>query len=207
MLSAVIDLGTNTFHLLIAEVGKDGAWKKVLHRKITVRLGKGGIHKGEIAPAAFQRGLKALSVFKTELNRKSVKKIRAFGTAAIRSASNGAAFRKSFKKLIGVDLSVIDGETEAELICQGVRQAVAMGDDKCLIMDIGGGSTEFIIADSKKIYWKKSYKLGSTYLLETFQPADPLSKSDLRRINGYFKETLQPMVEAVRKHQIGRAHV
>jgi len=158
---AVIDLGTNTFHLLVIELDKDKSWRKLLHKRITVKLGQKGINKNIIAPAPFKRGLKAFESFSEDIRKFKPKKIYAFGTAALRSASNGKDFLKILKQQFGINVTVISGKQEANLIYLGVKQAVKLGDKKSLIMDIGGGSVEFIIADARKAYWKGSYKLGA----------------------------------------------
>jgi exopolyphosphatase / guanosine-5'-triphosphate,3'-diphosphate pyrophosphatase len=195
---AVMDFGTNTFHLLIADVSSQGHLKKVLHRKITVKLGKGGIHKGHIAPAAF---IKAVASFRKDLDRFGIKHAHAFGTAALRTASNGAEFKRIVQRVYGVSLKVIQGDQEAELICAGVRHAIDVGNRTVLIMDIGGGSTEFIITNAKRIFWKHSFKLGSSFLLETFQPSDPISRGDLRNMESYFSGLLDTLFFKCSKHK------
>lgn len=198
---AVMDFGTNTFHLLIADVSSSGEFKKVLHRRITVKLGKGGIHEGRIAPAAFKRGIQAVATFRKYLDQYGIQYATAFGTAAIRMASNGEAFRQQIKKNFNVTLKVIDGDTEASYICAGVRQAIDLKKQKVLIMDIGGGSTEFIIADAERIFWKRSYKLGSSFLLEKFKPLDPVSKSDLQQMEAFFDEELRELFKQCLHHR------
>ena len=89
MVVAILDLGTNTFHLLIADVKRNGSWEKVLKERITVKLGQGGIGSDLIAKAPYKRGIKALEKFHQEIKRIGVKKIFAFGTAALRNAKNG----------------------------------------------------------------------------------------------------------------------
>jgi len=198
---AVIDLGTNTFHLLIAEVDNSGSWKKVLKERITVKLGQGGIDRNIIAPAPYKRGIKAIEKFHIELKRLRIKKIVAIGTAALRNADNGVAFRNEIKKKTGIDITFISGSEEATLIYLGVKQALPNWDDVKLVMDIGGGSVEFIIANSKKILWKKSYKLGAALLLDKFNPGDPLKKVDLVRIKTYISEQLSDLFVACNKFQ------
>jgi exopolyphosphatase/guanosine-5'-triphosphate,3'-diphosphate pyrophosphatase len=147
-----------------------------------------------------QRGLNAAAKFREEMNRLKPSTAIAFGTSAIRDASNGSTFSKILKRDYRIDLRIIDGNHEAELICHGVRHAVNLSGHRVLIMDIGGGSTEFIICDDKKIHWKKSYKLGSSFMLEHFSPSDPFSKSDIQRMESHFNQTLMDLFAACNKY-------
>ncbi|MFN5323710.1 MAG: exopolyphosphatase [Bacteroidota bacterium] len=198
---AVVDFGTNTFHLLVADVYEDGTFRKLLHRKITVKLGQGGIHNGVIAPAALKRGLKAVAAFRKDLNRLKPTSIQAFGTSAIRDASNGKDFSRVVQNDFKIKLQIINGDREAELISIGVRKAVPDLVPCYVIMDIGGGSTEFIIIRNNKPVWKHSYKLGSSFLLEHYKPSDPLSKTDLRNMERHFTTSLEGLFAAMDKYQ------
>jgi exopolyphosphatase / guanosine-5'-triphosphate,3'-diphosphate pyrophosphatase len=201
MVVAILDLGTNTFHLLIADVNKNGLWKKILKERITVKLGQGGINSNLIAQRPYQRGIKALGKFYKNIHDYKVKKVYAFGTAALRNARNGKDFKDEVKKKYGIDINFISGNEEATFIYYGVKQAIRAWENTKLVMDIGGGSVEFIIADNKQILWKKSYKLGAALLLDTFKPEDPLTKSDLRQIQSHFKNQLTDLFVACTKYQ------
>jgi exopolyphosphatase/guanosine-5'-triphosphate,3'-diphosphate pyrophosphatase len=199
---AVIDLGTNTFNLLIVEVSPDRSYEQIFQTKISVKLAEGGINKGFIAPVPFQRGIDALKTHKQTIEKYKVSNILAFATSAIRGASNGGEFVAKAKKEIDVDIQVISGDKEAELIYYGVRSAVKMDDQTSLIIDIGGGSTEFIIATNEKVFWKQSFLLGAARLLEMFAPADPISSKEIETITDYLQKELQPLFEAVKKYPI-----
>jgi exopolyphosphatase/guanosine-5'-triphosphate,3'-diphosphate pyrophosphatase len=101
-----------------------------------------------------------------------------------------------------LEVEVINGDREAELIYYGVKQAVPLSNDKVLILDIGGGSIEFIIADRDTIYWKKSYPLGVARLLAKFRPSDPISIEEIEFISNYLEERLSDLFEEFRKHKI-----
>ena len=155
MCVAVLDLGTNTFNLVIAGETEDKQPQIIYNTKLPVKLGEGGINKGYIAPEAFTRGILAIEKHFSTIQSHRVKKILAFGTSAIRTAQNGDAFLKRIKAITGIDVEIISGEREAELIYYGVRQTYSMNSGKYLILDIGGGSNELIIADQQQIFWKK----------------------------------------------------
>ncbi len=199
---AVIDLGTNTFNLLIVEVKTDNTYSTVFQTKISVKLAEGGINKGFIADVPFQRGIAALKSHYTTSQKYQADKIYAFATSAIRGASNCSDFVMKAKAETGIDIKVISGDREAELICYGVRSAVEMSEDTSLIIDIGGGSTEFIIANKNKIFWKQSFLLGAARLLELFPPSDPITDSEISVFTVHLKNELQPLFEAVKKFPI-----
>lgn len=197
---AVLDLGTNTFHLLIAEVKKDSTWNKVLNERVTVKLGKGGIGNNIITKSSYIRGMKALERFSSEIKKHKIKKVFAFGTAALRNAQNGPDFVKEARSKYDININLIDGIKEAEFICDGVRQAVKLGTECALIMDIGGGSVEFIIADQKKIFWKRSFKTGAALLQANFHISDPMTISERRKIEAFLIDEFLPLFDAVRKY-------
>lgn len=195
---AIIDLGTNTFNLLIAEVSANN-FKEIYGTKLPVKLGEGGISRRFIAAKSFKRGIGALKEYRKIIDNHKAAKIIAFATSAIREASNGDEFIKAAKTETGISVKKISGNKEADLIYEGVREAVKMGNSLSLIMDIGGGSTEFIIANKRKIFWKKSFLLGAARLLEKFDPSDPIKNSEVKKIEKYLSDELQSLVKAVKK--------
>jgi exopolyphosphatase/guanosine-5'-triphosphate,3'-diphosphate pyrophosphatase len=202
MRAAVIDLGTNTFNLLIVEFGEGLGYKILYNNKLPVKLGKSGIDKKEIRPDAITRGLNALDRHLQTITDYKADKTYAFATSAIRSARNGDQFVKLVKQRCGLDIEIINGNREAELIYYGVKQAVQLDHEKVLILDIGGGSDEFIIADRDNIYWKKSYPLGVARLISKFKPSDPISIEEIEFISNYLEERLSDLFEEFRKHKI-----
>lgn len=194
---AILDLGTNTFNIFIAEIHPDKTYTKLYKSKIAVKLGEGGINNNFISEKAFERGIRALKKHKKTSRKFKADKIVAFATSAIRSASNGKDFVLAAKEKAGIDIQVISGEREAELIYFGVRSAVQMNGSPSLIIDIGGGSTEFIIANKKEIFWKHSFLMGAARLLERFKPSDPITESEVKQIEVYLEKELQPLFAAV----------
>src|SRR6478609_408551 len=142
-MKAIIDLGTNTFHLLIAEV-INGIIVEHKKLQIPVKIGEGGINKKTIAPPAFHRGLDALNVFRKTLNEFGIGAVIAHGTSAIRDAQNGGDFITEAHKQVNIQITMLSGEEEAELIYNGVKHAFPLPENNVLVMDIGGGSVEFV---------------------------------------------------------------
>lgn len=198
MIFAIIDLGTNTFNLLIAERLQNATFRKIFNTRIAVKLGEGTINDGYISPAPFQRGIDALKQFQHYLREFNVEQTYAFATSAIRSALNGVEFVNHAKKETGIIITIIDGNEEADLIYHGNRMAVKMNESISLIMDIGGGSTEFILANHSNIFWKQSFLLGAARLIERFKLSDPITPEEVSMFNNYLKKELTPLFEAVK---------
>ncbi len=196
-------MGTNTFHLLIVELPAVPGQPphELLRTKAGVRLGEGGISRGEIAPEAYARALHTLAGFKEEMELHGVTRVRATATSAMRVARNGPALVRDISEQFGIEVEVIAGGREAELIWQGVRQAVPLGPRPQLLLDIGGGSVEFIIANEAEIFWKQSFEIGAQRLLDQFFP-DPsgiLPAAAVAAEQAYFDTVLAPLVAAVQE--------
>jgi exopolyphosphatase/guanosine-5'-triphosphate,3'-diphosphate pyrophosphatase len=186
---AILDLGTNTFHLLIADID-EGLRPQIVHQEtIAVKLGEGGISQGSIGSEAFQRGIDALKKFRISIDLYQPDHIKSAATSAIRSASNGDEFMAEARAETSIELEIIDGDKEAELIYQGVRAAVRIN-QSTLIIDIGGGSVEFIICDEHHILWKKSYPIGAARLMDRFHHSDPIAPDEVVKIKEYLDQTL-----------------
>lgn len=195
---AVIDLGTNTFHLLIAEKGAPRF--RVLHQETRVmKIGQGGISQGILTESAYGRTLDALVHFRRQTDRFGINPATVFATAtsAIRNARNGPALVKDIETRTGIRVQVISGSQEAEYIYSGVRAALPLGPAPSLIMDIGGGSVEFIIGNEDRIYWKQSFEIGAQRLLDLFMPSDPLPPQSMQALHLYLAEKLAPLTQAI----------
>ncbi len=199
---AIIDLGTNTFNLLIAELSPEHTYKILYKNKVVSKLGEGGINIGLILPVPFQRGIDALKTLQSFIRLYEVETTYAYATSAIRSAQNADEFIITAEKETGIRIEVISGDREAELIYFGVRAAVELYDTPSLIMDIGGGSAEFIIANKDLILWKKSFPLGAARLLERFHESDPIAPVEKEELTRYLLAELAPLTEAVEKHPV-----
>lgn len=200
---AVIDLGTNTFHLLITELN-DGLKVipgNIFKETIPVKLGEGGITKGIISPEAYLRGIQAVEKFAGLISDYQVTEVHAVATAALRSAANGSQFISEVKERTGIEITLIDGDKEALLIYKGVREAVEIKDEPALIMDIGGGSVELILCDSSQVFLRKSYPLGAARLMEQFHHSDPVSQEDQAKVNLHLEESLTEFFDVLEKYK------
>jgi exopolyphosphatase / guanosine-5'-triphosphate,3'-diphosphate pyrophosphatase len=192
---AILDLGTNTFHLLIIKKTENNL--EVLHKeKNAVKIGKGGIAKGFIATEAYERAIKTVNGFKETADRFGVTETYATATSAIRNARNGYQLVKDIKTKTNIDVQIISGEREAELIYLGVKSALELGKSTSLVIDIGGGSVEFILCNNDTIFWKGSFEIGAQRLLDMFHKSDPISSEDTQNLVNYLDEKLMPLMEA-----------
>ena len=197
---AVIDLGTNGFRLLIAEIQIDGSFRTIFQDRAVVMMASEGINR--IGDTPFAEGLAILQRFKESIDRQKATKIRAIGTAALRTAENGVDFIRAVKSLTNIEIQVIDGNEEARLIHVGVSKSFPFQtDSKDIIMDIGGGSVEFIIADKNKVYWAESFPIGMSVLWRVFKQYDPFDAVAVNKVQVYFDEMLSNLKNATLLHQ------
>jgi exopolyphosphatase/guanosine-5'-triphosphate,3'-diphosphate pyrophosphatase len=199
---SVIDLGTNTFNLLVAEWNEDGIPKILNHSKYATKIGKGGINQNRITEEAITRALNAFDTITEISNHFEVSKTLAFATSGIRSAENGADFVKMLEEKYKINIDIISGEREADLIFKGTKKAIELNHETVAILDIGGGSNEIIIANNEKVFWKNSYPLGMTRLLEKFNPSDPINKNLVKEIEEYLKTQMTDLFEALDIHSV-----
>jgi exopolyphosphatase / guanosine-5'-triphosphate,3'-diphosphate pyrophosphatase len=196
---AIIDMGTNTFHLLIAEADEKG-YHITYRERLAVKIGKNGITQGLITEEGIHRAMLAMQSFKNTIDQQEVGRVYAFGTSALRNASNCQDVVKRIETITGIKSNIISGDREAEYIYMGVKAAMDIS-EKSLIIDIGGGSVEFIIGDNDTIYWKQSIEIGAQRLLEQFQKNDPISKEEINALDKYFEKTLTPLFEQLIKYR------
>lgn len=189
MRKAVIDLGTNTFNLLIVECDSSGKLFEIHQEKEGVALGMGGINANIISEDASIRGINTLTQFKKTCSDYGVTKIKAIGTSALRAASNSGDFLTLAEKTTGIKIEIISGNTEANYIYQGVSRTLNI-ESPYLIMDIGGGSTEFILADKNEVKEAQSFEIGVSRVYQQNEFKDPLSSDDISNINTFLEQTI-----------------
>ena len=200
---AVLDLGTNTFNLLIGELDPGGIDPRTLFAdRFPVKLGKEGMNEGLISQEAQQRGIEAINAHLESCEEWGVQERIALATSGIRSARNGDAFLRMLEERTGLTPEVIDGDREADLIGEGVRAAAPIGDDPVLVLDIGGGSSEFLILDRERTYWKRSFDIGAARMLSEIDPSDPIEAEEIDRARHGILGTIHPLREALREHPV-----
>lgn len=202
MKQAIIDLGTNTFHLLIAEKQPNQPYTTLFRESRPAKIGQAGINQGIITEDGIGRALTVLSYFRQKLDEFDVlpDQIVATGTSAIRVARNQGEFIERVRQATGIPIRVISGEQEAHYIYQGVRAAGALTNQTALIMDIGGGSVEFVLGTESRVFWKQSFEIGGQRLRERFMSTDPISAVSIRRLHDYFQEQLLLLANAIHQY-------
>lgn len=200
---AIIDLGTNTFHLLIAEIDEREDFKITEKFKEPVELGEGGLDSGVISPNAYKRGLKALEKLQKLMAARHVTTVQAFATSAIRSAENGKDFIRDAKAESGIDVRIINGNEEASLIFDGVRNGIQLPPDQdILIIDIGGGSVEFIVTRDGKPQLLRSLDIGAARLLGRLNPSDPIKPSEIKALHASLEKNLEGLIAELKEFDI-----
>ncbi|MDX1438303.1 MAG: Ppx/GppA phosphatase family protein [Rubricoccaceae bacterium] len=199
----VIDLGTNSFHAVIVDAFPDGTFAVVDRRKEMVLLGEGEFVENRLTHTAMKRGMDALHSVKELAEYWGASAYLACATSAIREATNGGQFIDRIRKETGIVVRPIAGETEAQLIYMAVSHAVDMSEPS-LLVDIGGGSTEFIVADSNGAHALYSLPLGVQRLTEKFVTTDPVSRTEFRTLRDYLRDQLIDVFTQARKYGVKR---
>lgn len=188
---AVVDLGSNTFHLLIVDVDKS-SFVEVFRKRVFVGLGEGGLEI--IKEERLNFGLEAVKSFSDQIKSHAVDKLRVTGTASLRFASNSQDFVTPAESMLGVNIEVIDGDEEADLIYEGVSLLPGAKTGNILIMDIGGGSTEFILCANGEVVWSNSYRLGVGVLHAGYHHSEPISADDHLSLQQFLEDSLEELV-------------
>jgi exopolyphosphatase/guanosine-5'-triphosphate,3'-diphosphate pyrophosphatase len=196
---AVADLGSNTFHLMVGRF--EGEKREILlHRREAVGIGKDGMAKKRILPDAIERALGVLQSFAAELRQLGMEAADAdvYATSAFRNAENAQEVLREIERCSGFRPRIISGQEEAGLIFQGVLGSGVLKDEEdALVVDIGGGSVEFILCRGKKTVWQESLEIGGLRLMERFHYADPLPSYELSAMELHLKEVLKPVKEKI----------
>mgnify|MGYP000262159238 FL=1 len=196
MRKAIIDLGTNTFNLLVADVIGNQI-DVVFADKIDVAIGMGGINNKRLTEESILRGTDAIGLFLEKTKELAVETIHAFGTSALRDAENTDEFVSRIRDKFQLEVQIISGFKEAELIYHGVHQLYDFK-EKGVIIDIGGGSTEIIFADNAVVHDVASLNIGVSRIYQKFELSDPLTLEDIQSIRNY----LQTHSEGFLNHRV-----
>lgn len=193
---AAVDIGTNSVHMVIAQVDQLG-FHIITAEKEVVRLGSGMTGFDVLEPEAMERGLAALRRMKQIANAHSAL-VRAVATSAVREAENGQEFVRRAQDEVGIDIRVISGSEEARLIALGVRRSLMLGNDRVLMIDIGGGSTEFTISEGHRTLLSQSLKLGAVRLTDRFL-SEKTGNGHLAKLRAYANSTFAPLANDIRR--------
>ncbi len=200
-LRAAIDIGTNSMHLVVARVHPDGGFDVLTTEKEMVRLGSGGGEMKELAPDAMDRGIAALDRMKQVAGSFGEVDLVVVATSAVREATNKDEFLLRARDEVGVEVEVISGFEEARLIHLGVLAALPVYDNRVLLVDIGGGSTEFLIGVGDQVVEARSMKLGAIRLTERFFADRTTPPDAVEACRNYVRAALAPVSYELGGHQ------
>ena len=192
---ASIDIGTNTVRLLILETKPDGSLREVGQVRAITRLGKGMDTEKKLLGDRMDETISVLTNFRDECRKFEPLTIRAVATSAVREASNQKDFVSRAKKEAGLEIKVISWEEEADLTVQGVLWKLPNIGKDILVFDIGGGSTEFILARDRKIISSVGTQLGTVRLTEKFISHHPIGVNEYKALETHFRRELKVVKE------------
>jgi len=198
---AALDLGTNSFHVVIADIYPDGSFRTVDKLKEMVILAEKGM-KNRLSEDAMDRGISALKKVNILCDSYNVERILAYATSAIREAENGGEFIQRMIDEVQIKALAISGKREAELIGQAIQHAVSFGTETVLMVDIGGGSVEFILGNKDEIFYSSSKKIGAARMAAEFVDHDPITKNEIKQLRQHFADELTDLFKAMEKHEV-----
>ncbi|AIQ96644.1 Ppx/GppA phosphatase family protein [Prochlorococcus sp. MIT 0801] len=206
---ATIDIGTNSTHLLIAKLERKlNTFSIELAEKSTTRLGERDPQTGELTSLAMNRAFSTLTRFKDLSESYKVESLIIAATSAVREAPNGKKFISEIKKKIGLDVELISGAEEARLIYLGVLSGMQFENKPHLVLDIGGGSTELILADSAEARALTSTKIGAVRLQREFIKKDPISSQTELFLRSFIRGSMESAIDKVSKRiEVGETPV
>lgn len=204
---ASIDIGTNTILMLVTDFTDAGVPVVVSDELVVARLGKGVDAERKILPETFERCENFLRGYREQAEALHADRIIVTATSALRDAANRDEFIAAMRKSAGVEIELISGDDEALLTFQGALCGFAFATDVAAVLDIGGGSTEFIIGDRNAVHAKASIDIGSVRITERFLHHSPPTEDELEAARGFIISTIKayPRIDASRTTFFGVA--
>ncbi len=199
---AALDIGSNSFHLIVASATSSGSIEIIDRKREVIRLAQGSIGNTKtINIKVIEQAVEVIEKFKIIANSHNAT-MRAIATSAVRESQNKNEFVKTIKERTGVDVEVISGVEEARLIFSGIKNAIPKLNCKSFSVDIGGGSTEFIISGSNEIEYVKSIKLGAVRLTQQFFPYYIITDEKVAEAKKWVKEIISPILKVISGEKI-----
>lgn len=194
---AAIDVGTNSFHLIIVKVLEGQKFSVIAKEKAVVRLGESPSQIKHLSSEAMKRGIEAMKIF-AMMATQTGSPIRAVATSAVREAANRDDFIRRVFEATGIEIEVVSGFEEARLIYLGVLQALQVFNDRIALFDIGGGSTEFVIGERGKILYANSFKIGAIRMTQRFFTTEKVTENQVEDCRLFVRGEIYHAAQAIR---------
>src|SRR5580658_2153855 len=195
---AAIDVGSNSIHMIVAQADADGGITTLWRLKEPVGLGRMSFPSRRLSREAMRRALDVLGRFQQQALQRQSEKIVAVATSAIREAVNGGDFIERARRSLGINIKVVSAREEARLIYLAVRHAMPLRNTPHLIIDIGGGSVEFIVGDQKRAELLESRKLGAARMTAQFVKSDPIGERELLQLRKHYERELSGVFDQIK---------
>ncbi len=196
---AFYDIGTNSIHMKIVQFNPDHSFEVLDHEKDMTRIGSGSFKARKLAKSAMKRALKTLDRFARIARREGVHKSIAVATSAVRDAKNSQQFLRAVRRKTGLSVRIISGEEEGRLIFLGAVSGIEPPNESRLIVDIGGGSAEFVLGNRRRIEMDLSLPMGVARLTDRYLKKDPPSGDNLRSLEEALEDRLEPIFKILEK--------
>src|SRR5438034_726850 len=201
---AAIDVGSNSVHVVVADVSADGRVEVVDRVKEMVRLGRHTFTTGRLPSAAMDLAVGAVKTFARLAHARRVVRMRAVATSAVREARNGMAFVRRLRRETGLPVKVITGPEEARLIFRAAQHALGLHGGPHLLLDVGGGSVELVLVHEGRPLWLRSLPLGAARLAERFLASDPPTPRQVARLEKHLEGELGSLLTSARHAGVAR---
>lgn len=202
---AAIDIGSNSVHMVIADVAADGTITVVERAKEMVRLGRGVFTSGRLSRDTMDLAVRTLRAFARLARARGARRLRAVATSAVREARNGPAFVDTVQRETGIRVRVITGRAEARLIQRAVTHSLGLDGSPYLFLDVGGGSVELGLVHQGRPLWLESMPLGVARLTEQFLGTDPPTPRERKRLKAHLEGELRDTLRRARRSRPIRA--
>src|SRR5437870_6193645 len=196
---ALLDIGSNSIHMILTEIQPDLSYKIVDRIKDVPRLGEETFQTGQLSPDAIAKGIEVVRTFTTLARNRGFTRVEAVATSAVREAANGGDLIEAIERETGIRVRVVTGQEEARLIYLGVRHSMDFGDRNVLIVDVGGGSVELIVGNRTKLLHAVSLKLGAIRINDLYLKKNPSSSDALKRLEKAVETELKPVLPRFKK--------
>jgi exopolyphosphatase/guanosine-5'-triphosphate,3'-diphosphate pyrophosphatase len=196
---AVLDLGSSSFHLLVADAEPGGTIHRVGRERVMLRLGALISDGGKITRSAAETAVETVEQMRRDAREAGAERILAVATAALRDASNGREIVQRLSDALGERVRLLSGEEEARLIFRAIGQRMKLGEARALGLDLGGGSLEIAVGVGDEVRWERSFPLGGVRLHQELGQDDPLTEAQQEAISERVESMLAPLRERVER--------